>query len=178
MPGACLLDAGGRRFLEVPRFDRQGAGGRRGVISMEALAASHLGNQTRNWIEVGNSLHRDGFIDADTLDIIRILQTFGELIGNTDMHLGNLGFFLHDTLPLQLTPCYDMLPMLWAPGPQGELIERRFAPLPPIPSMENAWHTAAKLAGNFWQCVAEDDRLSPSFAQFARHAENTVAILS
>ena len=177
MPGARLLDAGGRRFLEAPRFDRQGAGGRIGVVSMEALAASLLGTQTRNWSEVGNMLHRDGFIDAATLNTIHVLQNFGELIGNTDMHLGNLAFFLSDTLPFRLTPSYDMLPMLWAPGAQGELIERRFAPQPPIPSMAVAWRTAAELAKNFWQQLAEDPRLSPAFAQIARNAITTIAIL-
>ncbi|MGL5019901.1 MAG: type II toxin-antitoxin system HipA family toxin YjjJ, partial [Luteolibacter sp.] len=36
-PGVSLLDADVRRFLEIPRFDRIGPGGRRGVVTLEAL---------------------------------------------------------------------------------------------------------------------------------------------
>lgn len=176
-PGARLLDADGRRFLEVPRFDRQGPGGRRGVVSLEALATSILGRLPRDWTSAADELLRHEIIDSDTVATIRILQAFGELIGNSDMHLGNLAFFLGDTLPLALTPTYDMLPMLWAPGPQGEIVERRFAPAPPIPSMEHPWREAATLAQTFWQQIATDDHLSPAFVRTANESSETIRAL-
>jgi hypothetical protein len=86
------------------------------------------------------------------------------------MHAGNLAFFLGETLPLRVTPSYDMLPMLWAPGAQGEIVSRRFAPAPPVPSLLGPWRDAAAMAEDFWERVASDSRLSPDFATLARKA--------
>jgi hypothetical protein len=167
-PGASLLDADGRRFLETPRFDRIGPGGRRGVVSLEALVPTLPGSHPRNWIEATAEFHRRGLIDSGSLASVQRLHAFGELIGNTDMHLGNLAFFLDDTLPFRVTPAYDMLPMLWAPGSQGELIERKFAPAPPLPAMVESWREASGWAEIFWDRVAEDAWLSPEFGVMAR----------
>ncbi len=166
-PGARLLDGDARRFLEIPRFDRIGPGGRRGVVSLEALASSLVGSLSRNWLEATAEFHRRGLIESESLTAIQQLHAFGELIGNTDMHFGNLAFYLDDTLPFRVTPAYDMLPMLWAPGSQGELIERRFAPAPPLPAMTEPWREAARWAENFWDRVAADPRLSPEFGRMA-----------
>lgn len=174
LPGARLLDSGGRRFLEIPRFDRNGRGGRTGVVSLEALVAATGGNLSRDWLEAAGNLQRLGLIDADSLAVIRRLSAFGELIGNTDMHFGNLAFFLTDTLPLRVTPAYDMLPMLWSPGNQGELIERRFAPAPPVPAMTEAWREAEGWAEGFWARVADGGRLSDGFSGIARGAAETL----
>lgn len=171
--GVRLLDAGGRRFLEVPRFDRSGASGRRGVVSLEALAAASV-RLARDWNTAATGLLRCGLIDADSLATIQRLQTIGELIGNSDMHAGNLAFFLGDTQRLRVAPCYDMLPMLWAPGPQGEIINRRFAPAPPVPSLLEPWHEAAVWAEDFWERVAGDGRVTPSFAHIAEDALGVV----
>lgn len=124
----------------------------------------------RNWIEATLELHGRGLIDSGSLGTIRRLQAFGELIGNTDMHFGNLAFFLDDSLPLRVTPAYDMLPMLWSPGSQGEMIERRFCPAPPVPAMEEPWREAAVWAEEFWRRVGDDPRLSPEFARMAAEA--------
>jgi serine/threonine protein kinase HipA of HipAB toxin-antitoxin module len=47
------------------------------------------------------------------------LYWFGRLIGNSDMHPGNLGFHLVDARPLELAPAHDMLPMFLAPSRTG-----------------------------------------------------------
>lgn len=176
-PGARLIDAADRRFLEIPRFDRSGLGGRRGVVSLEALAAAFGWNLAREWTGSAAELHAHGFIDQDSLETIRRLNAFGELIGNTDMHFGNLAFFLNDTLPLPVTPAYDMLPMLWSPGSQGELIARRFSPAPPLPALTGPWREAAALAENFWERVTADARLSADFLAISREAEATIRTL-
>ncbi len=176
-PGVRMFDAAGRRFLEVPRFDRCGAGGRRGVVSMESLAAAVIGSIPRDWPAGAGDLRREDLLGDESVQTIRKLHAFGELIGNTDMHAGNLAFFLDDDLPLQPTPAYDMLPMLWAPGPQGEIVERRFAPEPPVPAMADTWREASELAEDFWQRVADDDRLSPSLAKAVNQAGETVGKL-
>jgi hypothetical protein len=176
-PGVSLLDADGRRFLEIPRFDRIGPGGRRGVVTLEALASSLLGSQSRNWIDATAELHRRGLVDSSSLASVQRLHAFGELIGNTDMHFGNLAFFLDDTLPFRVAPAYDMLPMLWAPGSQGELTERKFAPAPPLPAMVESWREASGWAEIFWDRVAEDVWLSPEFARTVDDARAVIAQL-
>jgi len=168
--GARLLDSGGRRFLEIPRFDRTAAGGRIGLVSLEALSAATVGLQA-DWQTAGSKLHDLGFIGGATLDSIKLLQAFGERIGNTDMHPGNLTFFLSDSLPWVLAPAYDMLPMLWAPGPQGEIMERKLTTPRPIPAMAEACSRAEKFASDFWQRVKSDPRVSQEFIE-ASHSAN------
>lgn len=170
MPGARVLDLEGRRFLEVPRFDRTAAGGRRGVIMLESLHAAAIGSHARDWTGAVEELERMGLTDGAAVRTARRLQAFGELIGNTDMHFGNFSFWFDNALPFRVAPSYDMLPMLWAPGPQGELVERRFAPVPPVPAALDAWRDAAAWADEFWRNFAADGRLSPEFAGFAADA--------
>lgn len=176
--GHRLIDAGGRRFLEVTRFDRTTAGGRSGVVSLEALHGSAVGGSSVSWTDRVLDLEQAGLVDASTVRDTRRLQAFGELIGNTDMHAGNLAFRLTDELPFTLAPAYDMLPMLWAPGPQGELMERSFAPQPPVPAAAEAWREMLDLARDFWNRVIGDQRVSREFAATARAAGEALARLA
>lgn len=173
-PGARVFDLAGRRFLEVPRFDRTAAGGRSGAVSLGSLHAAGVGSQVREWSAAVAELQRNGLVDADALARTRRLQAFGELIGNTDMHFGNLALRLGNSLPFRVAPAYDMLPMLWAPGPQGELVERVFKPAPPVPAAADAWRVAVGWATDFWRNMAQDPRLSREFAGFAGTALKTV----
>jgi hypothetical protein len=90
------------------------------------------------------------------------------------MHFGNLSFWGRDTLPLSLTPSYDMLPMFWAPVVQGEIPERDFRPLPPTPAQAQDWLVAAEWAETFWQRLSSDDRVSSDFTAIAQRAGETV----
>jgi len=172
--GHRLIDAGGRRFLEAPRFDRTPAGGRSGVVSLEALHASAVGGNPGTWTERILDLERAGLVNAAAVRDTRLLQAFGELIGNTDMHAGNLAFRMTDALPFELTPAYDMLPMLWAPDFQGELVDRTFAPPPPLPAAAEAWREMLPLAQDFWNRVIADQRISHEFAATAQQAGETL----
>ena len=177
--GARIIDAAGRRFLEVPRFDRVGASGRRGVISLESLHAAAVASVARrDWPTAALELQQEGLVDAEAVATVRRLHAFGELIGNTDMHFGNLAFWLEDTLPFQLAPAYDMLPMLWAPGLQGEIVERTFCPAPPLPVAQEQWREAMGWAAEFWDRVAADSRLSADFMHFANEARVTLQRLN
>ena len=177
--GARVIDAAGRRFLEVPRFDRVGAGGRRGVVSLESLHAAAVGSRgRRNWPTAALELQQEGLVDAEAVATVRRLHAFGELIGNTDMHFGNLSFWLEDTLPFHVTPAYDMLPMLWAPGLQGEIVNRTFSPAPPLPSAHAQWREAMEWAAVFWERVAANARLSADFLNFATEARATLRRLN
>lgn len=176
--GHRLIDAGGRRFLEAPRFDRTPRGGRRGAVSLEALHAAACGGLPVDWTGRVLDLEAAGLVDQESVRQTRRLQAFGELIGNTDMHAGNLAFRMSDDLPFTVAPAYDMLPMLWAPGPQGELSERSFAPRPPLPAAAVEWREMLGLARDFWLRVAGDERISPNFRSTAKAAGGVLTQLS
>ncbi len=177
--GVEILDAGNRRFLEVRRFDRTSQSGRRSVVSLEALHAAGVGSATaRTWLNAAAELGAEGLIDSTSIEKIHRLHAFGELIGNNDMHFGNLSFWVDDASYFQVAPAYDMLPMLWAPGAQGEIIERTFAPRPPLPSELVHWTFALRMAEIFWNRVIVDSRLSHDFVRYAKAAQATLQKLS
>lgn len=90
------------------------------------------------------------------------------MIGNTDMHFGNLRFFLDDDWPLSLCPSYDMLPMLHRPASNSSLVPRQFTPPTPLPATFWRWQQAAKWASTLWQRVAQHPRVSADFARGRR----------
>jgi hypothetical protein len=105
--------------------------------------------------------------DADVVEQITLRWWFGRMIGNTDMHFGNLSFFLDDTQPLTLYPCYDMLPMLYRPAGDGSLASREFSPAEPLPATLAHWQRPAGWASTFWQRVAQHTRVTAKFASVA-----------
>lgn len=157
-----VLRHGGRTFLEVERFDRHGLWGRSRVCSLETVNGALLGAGTHDWSELAARLGRLKLLDAATVHAVSVLWWFGRLIANTDMHLGNLSF-VPQAGGLTLAPAYDMLPMLYAPLPGGEVAPRVFEPRLPLPSQRAAWQTACEAALSFWQQAAADARLSDAF---------------
>jgi len=99
---------------------------------------------------------------------VRALLQFGRLVGNTDMHFGNLGLFV---APADLTagrftlaPVYDMLPMRWRPDSASGALD--LTPFEPMPlDLQSA---ARPLAVAFWQRAAEHAPLSAPFRALAR----------
>jgi hypothetical protein len=174
-PPPQTFDFDGRRFYELPRFDRVGVHGRRGVVSLRALHdAGFSGAETNDWAEAAAGLHARGWIGEADLRAVQLRRLFGRLIGNTDMHFGNLAFFLEAELPLRLAPTYDMLPMLWAPRPGEASPAPVFTPPAPLPQELTLWPEAATLAERFWERVEADPRIS---AGFRPHAAAALAAL-
>lgn len=116
-----ILDHGQQRFLEVERFDRIGPHGRRGLISLSAMDAEFIGLGRGGWPAMTARLLAERHITRDAHEATCLLHAFGTLIGNTDMHPGNLSFVTDSGRPYQLAPAYDMLPMAFAPRSSGEL---------------------------------------------------------
>jgi hypothetical protein len=171
MPGliaeqTSVLQAGNRTFLEAVRFDRHGSHGRSALCSWAAFNYGWFGLAGKPWTEGAVRLLERGLIDRDTAQAITRLWHFGQLIGNTDMHDGNLSFRPRTsagTTSLILAPAYDMLPMLYAPQRGVELPPVNFAPRLPLPSEREAWHAAAAAADLFWSRAASDARISAEF---------------
>lgn len=156
-----------RTYLEMPRFDRVGAQGRRGVTSLLAIDMALYG-QLDNWVAAAQRLLRDRKLSADDVRRIQMLAAFGGLIANTDQHFGNLALFDDYSGRFTLAPSYDMLPMLFAPQ-HDQVNSREFIPPPPTAATLPVWHEAHALARSYWQELATDTRLSERFRQTCRH---------
>ena len=77
-------------------------------------------------------------------------------------HAGNLSFRAEQNT-LRMAPAYDMLPMLYAPLPGGEVAHRTFEPRLPLPAQREVWRAACTAAVLFWSRAAEDARISDAF---------------
>ncbi len=156
-----LIQTDSHTFLEVKRFDRlPGTLGRRGFVSLLALSSAFVGDNA-SWDEAGEQLLALRWISQETATAMARLHAFGRLIGNTDMHQGNIGFHLVDRGLLPLAPAYDMLPMSLAPSRTGVL--RATTPISQVAPQRSGqlahlqW--AAPLAVSFWERVAESGLL-------------------
>ena len=161
-----LVEAGGRRFLEVERFDRLAGGGRRGVLSLFAIDAEFVGSLA-NWSRTAGRLLRAGRITEPTEREIHWREQFGHLIANSDMHFGNLSFFIDGETLGGLTPSYDMLPMLYAPV-HGNRRTTSFTPPTPSPGFAEVWQSAHAAARDLWSRVADHEVASSEFRAVAR----------
>lgn len=162
-----LLEAEGRVFLEARRFDREGAYGRRGLVSLAALDAAFYGEPYTPWTAAAGRLQAGGWLTREDADRLAVLWWFGTLIGNTDMHYGNVSLFLEPSRPLRLAPSYDMLPMLYRPDPEGGLPERSFTPPPPLPETMGQWSRGIELALTYWGLLSQARNVSEAFRTIA-----------
>jgi serine/threonine protein kinase HipA of HipAB toxin-antitoxin module len=171
-----ILDGGGRRFLEVERFDRFHAVGRQGLLTLGSVedAFSDKSRPQWNWATAATHLGSIGILSTQASRQLRWRWCFGDLIANSDMHRSNTCLWFGDSLPFELTPSYDMLPMLFAPGAQGDLGERQFSPRPPLPALADVWPAAARASVDFWTQVLTDNRVSPDFRAISERAVSEV----
>ncbi|MCC2636602.1 MAG: hypothetical protein K0Q68_321 [Moraxellaceae bacterium] len=160
-----LVEAGGRLFLEVERFDRVGERGRRGLLSLAAIDDHHFGLRG-NWSAMAARLQQQRMVTPGEARTMRLLDVFGALIANSDRHFGNLSLFVDD-FTHALAPAYDLLPMACRPTDQGEVRAPDF--LPPLPSAANAdvWDEALALAREYWRRLTDLPALSADFRAIA-----------
>jgi hypothetical protein len=160
-----IHDVGERRYLLVERFDRHGARGRSGAVSLRAADHSGVGRDLGRWSAALPPLISTGHLPEAAAGEVAFLDDFGVAYANTDMHLGNLSLQLRGTRtvgPTGLAPVYDMLPMAFAPH-HGELPPLD-AIAPPGPGSRTPGQT---LAAEAWQALADDPRASDPFRHCA-----------
>ncbi|MCY1000542.1 type II toxin-antitoxin system HipA family toxin YjjJ [Myxococcus sp. MISCRS1] len=157
------LDAEDYRFLEVERFDRVGLRGRRGLLSLGAIDNEYLGVRG-TWTQATLKLCEARFISEEDARQARWLDVFGQLIGNTDRHFGNLAFFTEGPKRFRLAPAYDMLPMMFAPVGTN-LVEREYTPQPPNATTLDVWPDAARRALAYWERLTQELTLSAHFRE-------------
>ncbi|QDC44355.1 type II toxin-antitoxin system HipA family toxin YjjJ [Methylophilus medardicus] len=159
-----IFDDGGQRFLEVERFDRVGRLGRRALHSLSALDAEFVGSGDGNWPQLSRRLAQSGQIEPQAVALAALLWAFGTLIGNTDMHNGNLSFIAEHGRPYVIAPAYDMTVMGFAPRSGGGL-PASIAPASITADVSNdIWRQAGVLAGEFLNRVRASDAFTPRFA--------------
>lgn len=157
-----IVEAGGHVFLEVLRFDRIGRFGRKPILSLSAVDNEFYGEMD-NWIGAATRMLADRRITPEDATSLRWLSVFGDLIGNTDQHFGNISLVMVDgRRHYSLAPAYDMLPMLYRPR-EAEVTHPVFAPPPAAPQAPAEWDSALTAAEIFWNRAAGDNRISQSF---------------
>ncbi|WP_020560897.1 type II toxin-antitoxin system HipA family toxin YjjJ [Thiofilum flexile] len=148
-----FLEIDGQYFLEVERFDRVGIEGRLGQVSLAAVDSEFVGQADATWSTQSIELQKQGLISVEDAETMQKLEAFGRMIGNADMHLGNLSFFHEQTTNLRLAPVYDMLPMLFAPRASGhipnDVPEIRLVTPPAL----KYWQEMFPIALQYWQQI-------------------------
>jgi serine/threonine protein kinase HipA of HipAB toxin-antitoxin module len=121
----------------------------------------------RNWEATCAALARQRRVPAETQVQAAALLHFGRLIGNTDMHFGNLALWVeHDDIHAgrgRLAPVYDMLPMRWRPDPTSGSLDLS----PFTPEDADLKSPARPLAEAFWKTAADDQWFSSPFRALA-----------
>ncbi|MBL0076378.1 MAG: type II toxin-antitoxin system HipA family toxin YjjJ [Rhodocyclaceae bacterium] len=174
-----IINHAGQRFLEVERFDRVGALGRCGLFSLAALDAEFVGAGSGSWPTIARRLAIDGHIRNEAADSAALLWAFGTLIGNTDMHSGNLSFVSEHGRPYELAPAYDMSPMSFAPRSGGGLPDT--IPVATIQAgvANETWRRADEMARAFLARIAMEtsfsQRFQPCIAALEQHIETASA---
>ncbi|NVO01053.1 MAG: type II toxin-antitoxin system HipA family toxin YjjJ [Geobacteraceae bacterium] len=157
-----IIEAGGRVFLEVVRFDRAGLLGRLPIISLRAIDNEFYGFQD-NWINAANRMANDGRLSQEDAGSLRWLSVFGSLIGNNDQHFGNASLIMLDGSRLnRLAPAYDLLPMFYRPM-DGAAPSRPLTLPAVVPGAPNEWPSALASACQFWSRTKSDLRISEKF---------------
>ncbi len=170
-----IVEADGRTFLQSTRFDRTQELGRHGLVSLSALDGAFYGHGRIDWWRFAPQLQRDGWIDAENAQRLRVLGWFGALIANNDMHLSNAALILTDNRPLVLAPAYDMLPMHFRPAASAEVVPREYAVTLPTPEFREDWRIAATLATAFWRQVGDSTAITETFRRIAQGASVSLA---
>lgn len=160
-----LQGENGQVFLEALRFDCIGIAGRRAMVSLEAVQSEFV-SASGLWPQTVGKLLQSGIVEAETFEQVERIWAFGRLTGNSDMHTGNLSFYLTD-LPLKLTPVYDMLPMTFAPASQGTMREEACDLRFDVSVSRQAWEFALPLAYQFWEAVSAEAHISKRFRNIA-----------
>lgn len=158
-----IIDHGGQRFLEIERFDRIGRLGRRALHSLSALDAEFAGLGTGGWPVITRILAKDRQIHPEAAIGTNILWAFGTLIGNSDMHNGNLSFISEHGRPYSIAPAYDMTPMAFAPRSGGGLPDTLLEATIIGGVSNEIWRHAEALARKFLGRVMGEKRFNHRF---------------
>lgn len=170
---ATLAESKERTYLVSERFDRMGMEGKRHVVPASAVHEAFVHAPRQHWVATCEALAAQKRLIPSHVNTVASTYLFGQYIGNTDMHFGNLSFFVDDVLQpaLSPTPVYDMLPMMWRPGVYGGELDARPVQPPAPPAGHAALAATVRTwAIDYWERAASLPYLSPMLG--AASAEN------
>ncbi len=160
-----LLETPTRTYLESTRFDRIGAHGRRHAVPLHAIHQAFVPGPRQHWAASCDALAAQRRLSEADAAQVRTLLEFGRLIGNTDMHFGNLSLWADEPAKARfaLAPLYDMLPMRWRPDAFSGLHDySTFEPQRPVRGA-----VSTTLAHTFWRRLAEHTPVSAALRAVA-----------
>ena len=160
-----LVLAGGRVFLEVPRFDRVGEHGRHAALTLGAIEPALLGLGDVRWDAAAAALHRQGWLPGEDAERITRLSLFGDFIGNSDMHGGTVGLLQRSRKAARPRGRVRHAADAVRAGTDREIVPRRLAARPTVPGVEAPWREALVTALGFWSHLAVYERVSDCFRQ-------------
>ena len=168
-----------RTYLESVRFDRIGRFGRRHAVPLWAVHDAFVTvPQDDRWTSTCDDLERQRRLSAPDARRVQLWRSFGMLIGNNDMHAGNLSLWADDprTGRFEVAPCYDMLPMTYKPEPVHDdlgllplALQRPAVQDPAIRAQARA------LALRFWHRLGEQGECSAAMRSVASENARRVA---
>ena len=168
-----IVESAQRTYLESTRFDRLGPHGlgRRHVVSLDAVHEAFVSGSRQNWAATCDALVLQRRLEPTDARAVRALFEFGQLIGNTDMHFGNLSLWADDPAKPQFTlaPLYDMLPMRWRTDGFHGLQD--YSPFEPphrqAPNADAGELSPRRVAHVYWQRASAHAVLSTAFRAVA-----------
>ncbi len=160
-------------FLQSDRFDRVGLWGRLPLYSLMTIASEFVG-YCETWVDAAERLHDKQLIAQDDVDSLRWLSGFGTLVGNTDMHLGNISLIPGET-GFGLAPVYDMNPMYYRPKAGGVLPQEAMQAGPLSIKVNN--DSIAPVATRFWEAAQDDTRITDQFRSICQQNIGTMKAL-
>ena len=163
-------------FFEIQRFDRHLPRGRSGLITLASLDNEFLGSG-QSWTKAIQTPGAALTLQNTVVDEIFLREFFGALIGNSDMHSGNLSFYFENQEVRGLAPLYDMLPMRYAPY-QDHLLSTPIEGLVPVPERIEVWDKAYAMAENFWSRTSQSTLISNGFRSIAKSNLNVLKELA
>jgi HipA-like C-terminal domain len=148
---ARVVETPRRSYLESTRFDRVGASGRRHAVPLWAAHEAFVPGPKLSWSATCELLTTQRRLPLESAAQVSALRHFGRLIGNSDMHHGNLSLFVAPGDAARgrftLAPVYDMLPMRWRPDASTGALDL----LPFTPETIDLQSPARAVAEVFWR---------------------------
>jgi hypothetical protein len=171
-----VVETARRTYLESERFDRNGRLGRRHAVPLHAVHDAFVAGPRQHWADTCEALARRGRLPGEAVAQVRAVMQFGRLIGNTDMHFGNLSLFVEPGDVARgrftLAPVYDMLPMRWRPDPNADGFD--LLPFEPMPL--DLQSPARPVALVFWQRAAAHPALDATMRKLAAAMAQRLAV--
>ncbi len=175
-----IVQSSNRTYLESVRFDRMGASGKYHIVSLAPIHKAFVGGSRQNWAASCNKLAELGHLPRQDAQTVHVLLYFGRLIGNTDMHFGNLSLAITDMARLTnpkfiLAPCYDMLTMAYKPSEFKDELGYTALEVPRQPlGADTQWQQALTMAKEFWETLGNTAAVS---ADLRKTASNQFKLL-